>query len=63
MRKKDNYYFDVDDVESKFHAISHFRHTKGSFKGVPFNILPLQAFFWAYIFGFKDKSDDTRVVR
>lgn len=63
MRKKDNYYFDVDDVESKFHAISHFRHTKGSFKGVPFNILPWQAFFWAYIFGFKDKSDDTRVVR
>ena len=62
LLKNDRYYFDVPDVEQKLHAIFHFKHTKGSFKGVPFNILPWQAFFWAYIFGFKHKTDETRVV-
>lgn len=61
--KDDRYYFDVTDVEEKLHCISNFKHTKGSFKGVPFNILPWQAFFWAYIFGLKYKDDNLRVVR
>jgi len=63
MLKNDSYYFDTVEVEQKFHIISNFKHTKGSFKGVPFNILPWQAFFWAYIFGLKDKADNARVVR
>jgi len=58
-----NYYFDKAGAENILHIISHFKHTKGSFKGVPFNILPWQAFFWAYIFGLKYREDDLRVVR
>jgi phage terminase large subunit-like protein len=61
--KNDRYYFDKVEVEDKLHAVSLFKHTKGSFKGVPFNILPWQAFFWAYIFGLKYKDDNYRVVR
>jgi len=57
------YYFDEAEVEYKLRIISNLKHTKGSFKGVPFNILPWQAFFWAYIFGLKHRDDDTRVVR
>lgn len=61
--KDDRYYFDKTHVEDILHTISCLKHTKGSFKGVPFNILPWQAFFWAYIFGLKYKEDNTRVVR
>lgn len=63
LSKNDKYYFDKVEVEDKLHAVSLFKHTKGSFKGVPFNILPWQAFFWAYIFGLKHKDDNYRVVR
>lgn len=61
--KDKRYYFDKKHVEDILHTISCFKHTKGSFKGVPFNILPWQAFFWAYIFGLKHRDDDTRVIR
>ena len=61
--KKDSYYFDKIGAEETLHIISQFKHTKGSFKGVPFNILGWQAFFWAYMFGLKDKADNLRVVR
>jgi phage terminase large subunit-like protein len=61
--RNDKYYFDKVEVEDKLHAVSLFKHTKGSFKGVRFNILPWQAFFWAYIFGLKYKEDNLRVVR
>jgi phage terminase large subunit-like protein len=63
LRKNDRYNFDVQEVEEKLHVISLLKHTKGSFKGKPFNVLPWQAFFWAYIFGFKHKDDNLRVVR
>jgi phage terminase large subunit-like protein len=57
------YYFDKAHAEQVLHFIGQFKHTKGSFKGVPFKIMPWQAFFWAYIFGMKHKDDDTRLVR
>lgn len=61
--KKKQYYFDVEAVEEKLHIISQFRHTKGKFKGVRFNPLPWQIFYWAWIFGLKYREDDYRVVR
>jgi len=61
--KQPQYHFDKAGAENILHIISQFKHTKGSFKGVPFNILPWQAFFWAYIFGLKYREDDLRVVR
>lgn len=63
LKKNPNYYFDTQHVEGILHIISKFKHTKGQFKGVPFNILPWQAFFWAYIFGLKYREDNLRVVR
>jgi phage terminase large subunit-like protein len=63
LRQSDKYFFDVPEVESKLHIISCLKHTKGSFKGVNFKLLPWQAFFWAYIFGFKHKDDNLRVIR
>jgi len=58
-----DYYFDADEANRVLDIISCFKHTKGTFKGVPFNILPWQAFFWAWIFGLKYKADDLRVTR
>lgn len=63
LLKNPAYYFDEKEVDYKLNIVSHLKHTKGSFKGKPFGILPWQAFFWAYIFGLKYKEDDTRVVR
>lgn len=63
LMNEPSYYFDTAEVEHKLHIISLFKHTKGGYKGKPFNILPWQAFFWAYLFGFKYQEDDTRVVR
>lgn len=61
--KNPKYFFDKQAAEEMLHVVTHFRHTKGNFKGVPFNILPWQAFFWAWIFGLKHKDDNLRVIR
>lgn len=47
--------FDFDEAEvERIMNITHLcRHTKGKWKGVPFNLLPHQAFFLAYLFGLK----------
>lgn len=61
--KNDRYYFDADHAASILEIVGMFKHTKGSFKGVPFNILPWQAFLWAWLFGLKYKEDGLRVTR
>ena len=63
ISKKKEYYFDKEGVEDYLHIISQFRHTSGKFYGVPFNILPWQAFYWAWIFGLKYREDELRVTR
>lgn len=63
LRNDPRFYFDKQHVETMLHIVSHFRHTKGEFRGVPFNILPWQAFVWAWIFGLKHRSDELRVTR
>lgn len=61
--KKPEYYFDVTAAEEKLQVVSLMKHTSGSFYGKPFNILPWQAFYWAWIFGLKYRSDNLRVTR
>jgi phage terminase large subunit-like protein len=61
--KQPQYYFDKAHAEQTLHTITFFKHTKGSFRGVPFNILPWQAFFWAWIFGLKHRDDNLRLTR
>jgi len=63
LREKPEYYFDVKGVERVHTIFTMFKHTKGSFKGVPFNLLPWQSFFLAWIFGLKHKDDGLRVTR
>lgn len=57
------YYFDTKGVEKCLSIIGHFKHTKGTAKGEPFNILPWQAFAWAWMFGLKHKGENLRVTR
>lgn len=48
--------FDETEAERVINIIHKFRHTKGSWKGKPFNLLPHQAFFVAYLFGLRNKK-------
>lgn len=63
LREDDKYDFDETRVKQILDTVKVLKHTKGSHKGMPFNILPWQAFFWAYIFGFKHKDDGKRLIR
>lgn len=63
LREKPEYYFDLKEVDRVHTIFGIFKHTKGSFKGVPFNLLPWQSFFLAWIFGLKHKDDGLRVTR
>lgn len=59
----DRYYFDEDVAAQVLQIVGCFRHTKGKYYGNLWQLLPWQAFFFAYIFGLKHKSSDLRVVR
>jgi phage terminase large subunit-like protein len=59
----DRYYFDEDVAAQIIHILSCFRHTKGKYYGKLWQLLPWQAFFFAYIFGLKYKDSNLRVVR
>ena len=61
--EKPEYYFDVEEASYIIDLLSHFRHTKGKYYGKQWQLLPWQAFFFAYIFGLKYKSSKLRVVR
>lgn len=57
------YTFDEDDALWAIEVISTFKHTKGDYKGRPFELLDWQKFFIALIFGLKFKSSGLRVTR
>ena len=56
------YFFDEDEAWRVVNLVHRFRHTKGKWAGVPFNLMPHQAFFFAYLFGLK-REDGTRLIR
>jgi phage terminase large subunit-like protein len=57
------YYFDEQEADNVLNILSCFRHTKGKYYGKLWQLLPWQAFFFAYIFGLKHKESGLRVVR
>lgn len=59
----DRYYFDQEEAEFIIQLLSCLRHTKGKYYGKKWQLLPWQAFFFAYIFGLKYKESNLRVVR
>jgi len=59
----ERYYFDEAEAQNIINIVGHFRHTKGKYYGKLWQLLPWQAFFFAYIFGLKYKASDLRVTR
>lgn len=56
-------YFDAADVDKKIKFVSKLRHSTGSHNGKPFILLDWQQWVVANIYGWKWKSDDTRVTQ
>lgn len=61
--KRDDIYFDSEDVEQKIRVISRLKHTTGQFNGKPFILLPWQQWCIANIFGWKYKDSHLRVTK
>lgn len=61
MKLQRSYEFDTTEAERVINLISHFKHTKGKWRGTPFNLLPHQSFFIAYLFGLK-KPNGFRLI-
>lgn len=63
MFSNPDYYFDQEAAERPVKFAHHLKHFTGKFAGKHFDYLPWQKFFIYGVFGFKHKSDHTRVVR
>lgn len=61
--KKEDRWFDYDDVDKRIRLVSKMRHFRGEFNNKPFILLPFQEFIFAGIFGWKWKSNNTRITR
>lgn len=60
---RDDMYMDYDDVDKKINFIYKLKHSTGKFNGKNFALLPWQQWIVANIFGWKWKSNGTRVTR
>ena len=61
--KRDDVYFNYEDVDKKISFISKFKLTESPFTGQPFNLLPYQQWIFANIFGFYYTGTNDRVIR
>ena len=61
--EKEEYYFDEETATLVLEILGNLRHTKGKYYGKRWQLLPWQAFFFAYIFVLEYKSSGLRVVR
>lgn len=61
--KRDDIYFDEEDVKLKIRFIAKLKHTTGIHNNKPFILLPWQQFAVANIFGWKWKSTGYRVTK
>ena len=57
------YVFDEAEAEWALELISKFKHTKGDYKGVSFQLMDWQKFFVAYIYGLRHRHSGLRVTR
>ena len=60
--KRDDIYFDEEDVNKRINFISKFKHTTGQFNSKPFILLPWQQWVVANIYGWKYKDSNLRVT-
>ena len=61
--KRDDIYFDYEDVDRRIKFVSKMKHWTGVHNGKPFNLLPWQQFAFAGIFGWKWVETGTRVTK
>ena len=61
--KRDDIYFDEDDVQQKIRIVARLKHYTGKHNGKPFILLPWQQWCIANIFGWKYKDGGLRVTR
>ncbi len=61
--EKEDRWFDYDEVDKRIRLVSKMKHFRGEFNNKPFILLPFQEFIFSGIFGFKWKSNNTRVIR
>lgn len=60
--KRDDVYFDYEDVDRRIRFIQKMKHTDGAFAGKPFILMPWQ-YFILTIFGWKWKHNNLRVTK
>ena len=60
MAQDGPFFFDTDEVSAVLDMVTLFRHTKGQYAKMPFQLLPWQAFLVGSLYGWKKKSDGTR---
>jgi phage terminase large subunit-like protein len=61
--KRDDIYFDYEDVDKRIKLVSKMKHWKGKCAGQPFILLPYQQWIFANLFGWKYKESALRVTR
>lgn len=61
--KRDDIYFDYEDVDKRIKFVSKMKHWTGVHNGKNFNLLPWQQFAFAGIFGWKWSDNNTRVTK
>lgn len=61
--KREDIYFDKEDVERKIRVVSRLKHFTGHHNGKNFILLPWQQWCVANIFGWKWKHNNTRVTK
>lgn len=60
--KREDMYFDYEDVDKKIRFIQKLKHSKGQFAGQNFELLPYQKWITANLIGWKWKETNTRVI-
>lgn len=63
LEQRQDIYFDYQAVKKVINFVSCCRHFKGKHANKPFLLEPWQQFIIAYIYGFKYRSDNLRVIR
>lgn len=61
--KRDDVYFDYEDVDRRIRLVSKMKHFRGAFNRQSFILLPYQQFIFAGIFGWKWTDTKLRVTR
>ena len=61
--KREDIYFDKEDVEQKIRIVSRLKHSTGQHNGKSFELLPWQQFCVANIFGWKWRKNNLRVTK